>query len=296
MIVLVPAGLLSLACYAPVLGELLAARGVFSNADAAGPPLLGPEGVDALRQLGGTWSLPESSVATALVAAPGGLALLLGVAAAVRIGRGWIALRWLAGLPLAFAVLGLLGTWSYARFTMFAVPGGLLAGCTAAAALLAATTPHRRIAAAVFAGVVLAFGAAWGADLRLRPERQPLRTAAEDARAAAGATGAIVVVGLRHRVMEAYLGDLGPRVVHALDLGRDPGEIDRAFDAAASAGRIDAVVVLYPDLVGADARAAIERRAPALSVVVRRPGWIDQGRGAVEVRTRPATPAAGSAR
>jgi hypothetical protein len=255
---IVGAGLVTMALYAPILDDIVRIRRTFSGgADTPSP--FGPEGLHALWQLGGAW---------AWWAALPGLALAVAGAASLRRrSREATAavLAALLGLPVLLAVVLVAGTWVYARFSLFALPGALLLVALGLDALL---ERRRGVGLAALAGLAVA----WGADLATRPARQPLRDAAVHVATRGAPDASVVVVGLRHEVLDVYRGQL--RLTHSLFHGRDLAEkLDEA--------RPDRVIVLYPDTVAADRFELL--RARGYAPEARLPGWIDWGNGAIEI-------------
>jgi hypothetical protein len=247
------AAALTLALYAPALPDLLRGRAMYVSSRGDEPGVFGPEGWHALLQLGGSWYAWASIPGLALFAT--------GLAAASRRGadpriRAALAVS-LAGLPIFVLAVWLGGSWMYARFALFALPGAALAMAAGFEALLA----WNRAAGLAAAIAVLAVSAA---DVSLRPAKQPLRDAAVLVRAERGENEAILVVGLAHPVMDLYLGDLAPAhsPFHGADL---PRQLDLLHPGW--------IVLYYPNHVSRDNYALLEARG--YSLVRRIRGWVD---------------------
>jgi hypothetical protein len=258
MLALGLAGLLGLALYAPIAPDLLRIRSTFAGSAADTPGLLGPEGRALLLQLGGSW--------TWWAALPGGGLLVLGILASRRDGelRRAAALS-LAGLPLFVLFVIAAGTWVYARFALFALPGAILL-MGAGFARLTRTGP--RLATALAVAVV----AASLADLALLPPRQPLRDAMTYVHRRRAPGERVLAVGLRHEVLEVYAGDAPLRT--SLFHGRD-----LAAELSAFAPRW--IILYYPRSVSAETYAVLERAGYAPEQRYR--GWADWNNGDVEV-------------
>lgn len=265
---------------APVIPGILRARAMLSSApDAPGPSPFGEEGRAALLQVTGTtdplaalFVLPLLAVGSIAVARQRPLCLPV--------------LLLVTGALVAPPLLALSGAWMYARFLLFTAGATaivLAAGtvaCVARAARRtgqpsgAATTGPRTAARALSLALPLLALIGWQMDLLRRPPRQPLREAAALARGHLQPGERVLVIDLHHRVLDPWLLDLDP--VYSLRLGED---LERVLRDAPP--ELTTAIVLYPDLVPAsrfDLLASHGFRRHA-----RLPGWIDHGRGAVEV-------------
>jgi hypothetical protein len=251
----------TLALYAPLLPQMLELRRGLRAATADQPGLLGPEGWHALLQLGGAWSWWG--------ALPGAALLVAGlVACRRRPDARHVVLVSAAGLPLLVAAVLVTGTWVYARFMLFVLPAAIVLMALGADRLLA-----KRRALGVIA--LAAVAAAAAADLALRPPKQPLRDAAAWVAARSEPGAPVVVIGLAHRVLDAYAGDLDLR--YSLRHGADLAEqLDDAQPRS--------VIGYYPRHISAAARSALEERG--FTVARRFPGWADWGNGEVIVWER----------
>ncbi len=253
------AGALSLVLYAPVLPDLAANLDLYRSLSGREPAVLGPEGWHAILQLGGAWS----------IAALPSLALLVaGAARAAKPPLRDAAAISLAGLPLFVLAVVVTGSWMYARFTLFALPGAILLMAAGFEACL-----RWKPAAGVAAAVLVV--AASGADLALRPPKQPLRDAAEYVRANKADGDRILAIGLAHPVIDVYLGDLMPAhsMRHGADLEERLAETDPAW-----------VVICYPQHVAAEKYELLAKRG--FAAAERFPGWVDWGNGDVLVYAR----------
>ena len=184
------AALITLALYAPVIPEMLAQRGMYTAARGDEPLVFGAEGWHALLQLGGSWYPWD--------AWPG---IALAVVGLIHARRDRAVAVTLLGLPIFLVVVLATGTWMYARFALFSVPGAVLLMALG----LEALGRRNRIVGLAAGAVVLAVSAA---DLALRPPKQPLRDAAEYVRAYRADDEPVLVIGLAHQVMDLYLGVL----------------------------------------------------------------------------------------
>ena len=255
---LVLAAVMALALFAPVLPEIFERRGLVSAANSSQPTLLDIEGLHMLLQLGGSWLWYASLPMLAL--------LVLGIAVTLRKGeevkRDAIALS-LAGLLIFVVVVVAAGTWVYARFALFALPGAALA------AAIGWTWLRKRSSwAAVIAALLACAGSAW--ELSKRPPKQPLREAAEHVLDHGGEGSRVLLVSIAHPVLDAYL----PGVMTSFNLG---ATLERDLATARPAW----VVMLYPDKLSS---VTIETLAAhGFTQVARFDGWVDWGEGDVVV-------------
>lgn len=264
------AAVLSLALYAPALDDLLVNRGQYAAARGDEPRVLGPEGWHALLQLGGSWY--------AWAAAPGLVLAAAGLVACLRTPRrdgatdpspaDAVAVT-LAGLPLFLLVVLVSGSWMYARFALFSLPGAVLLMAAGLDAIIA----RRRIAGLAAAAVLLAV---YAADLVVRPPKQPLRDAAEFVRRHLAPGESILVIGIAHRVMDLYLADLEPdySLMHGADLRRDLAPLPRPAW----------VIIYYPGSVSPERYALLD--AAGYTEAARFKGWVDWNNGDVVVLTK----------
>lgn len=255
-------GVTTLLVLSPLLPGILMQRTEFIALDGDEPGVFGIEGLHAVWQLGGSW--------TWWAAVPGLGLLLIGLSETWR----WPRLRLAAHAGLAGGVVCVIatiagGSWIYARFLLFLVPPTAL---LIAAALRSAGHFGRRAEPAILAGVVLVV--AWTVALVVLPPKQPIREGVEQVRELVGPDGKAWSIGLGDDVAMFYSEGRGPTLVHAPNLGRD-------LDAATLAVGPDAAIMLYPDLVPADVLDALD--AAGFRVIARTPGWLDWGRGDVEI-------------
>jgi hypothetical protein len=252
------AAALSALLYAPLLREMMGLRSGLAATTADQPRLLGAEGVHLVWQMGGAWAW--------WAALPGLAVVTLGAARGLATpARRRVAL--LAGLGLVpyVALVLAAGTWSYARFALFAWPAAAL---LLAAGLDAAWRRRRGAGLAVLAILL----AGWATDLITRPPKQPLRDAAEYIAAQGGARPRVLAVGLAHGVFSVYAArmDLTVSLGHGSDI-----------DDKLAESRPRWVVVYYPRSVPQRTYAAL--RAAGFTEAVRFEGWVDWGNGDVVV-------------
>jgi hypothetical protein len=252
------AAILTLALYVPVLDDLLRIRGQFAAAEGDEPSIFGVEGLHALLQLGGSWYW--------WAAVPGLVIGIVGFVRGMRRATPQAALGLaLLGLPIMVVALTVAGSWMYARFAMFAAPGAILAIALGIDALWRWKKPIGAVALVI----VIACSAA---DLVVRPPRQPLRDAVNIVLNDWGDDDRLLVIGLKHEVMQAYVADLAP--TYSLDLGAD-------LELKLAEARPTWVVILYPHRVSeANLRLLSDHD---LAEVARLPGWVDWGGGDVSV-------------
>jgi len=256
---------LTAAAYAPIAGDLVElARAIGGGEDADRPGLAGRAGLGLALGLGGSW--------TWWAALPGLVLGGLGLIAARGRPRAWSGLGLaLAGLPILVGLVAASGTFVYARFGCFALPGA------AAAMAIGLERLWSRAPAAGLAGLA-AVVAASAADLALRPPRQPLREAAALVEAAdPGAR--VLVVTIAHPVLDVYRGSL--ETITTNGLGR---ELETDLRDLAPAGPPPWAVVLYPRSLAPGTRETLE--GLGYEEVTRLPGWVDGGNGAVVVLKR----------
>ncbi len=259
------AGLASIMLHAPMIPGLLAWRENFVAARPDQPRILGAEGLHALMQLGGAWAWWAAIIGLALLIV--GMASARKRAAELRasITPGEVISLSLLGMSLMLLAVAISGTWLYARFMLFAVPGALLAMAIGLDAL------WTRRAWLGYAGIAL-FACAAGADLATRPPKQPLREAVEFVRQSAQDGDGVLAVGLAHDVLSIY--DMELNIEDSFMFGRD-------LQAKLDAIQPRWVIVEYPLHVPRDRYALLESRG--YREVARFEGWADWGHGDVLV-------------
>lgn len=259
------AALLTVTLYAPVIPQILSIRGTFAASDGDEPGLLGPEGLHTLLQLGGSW--------TAISAIPGLFLLLVGLISIRKnaVCRSALALS-LLGLPLFIGAVIIADSWMYARFTLFALPGAILA---MALGIEFFTRRSKKLGLLMLA---LMLAASTG-DLYRRPSKQPLREAADHVRKSVQPGERVLVIGLAHRVMEMYRGDL--EMSHSLFHGRDLDEALRQVEP-------QWIIMLYPRNVSAEHFASLQELGFIESRRFR--GWVDWDNGDVLIWQRRSSP------
>jgi mannosyltransferase len=263
-------GLAAVACaaaattllYAPVIGQILHLRAEFRALDGDEPTLLGPEGLWMLLSAGGSWTWWASLAALPLAVA--------GMAAAARDARLRTGLAvTLAGAAVALLFPTVLGSWMYARFLAFTVPGIAVLLAAGAVAL-----GDRRRWLGWSAALVAC--TAWVASLATLGPRQQLREAVDAVVRERAPGERAFAVGLPDDVHRWY-ADL--RKVEMP--GSGPYGAGMAMHLNDPAMRW--CVLLYPRAL-AERRAELE--AAGFEVRARFPGWIDQGDGEVLVLRR----------
>lgn len=270
------AGLLSLALWSPALPDLLRARAQFAAVRGDEPSMLGTQGLLLLWQLVGMTPLPMHEtgvdvVRAVLTALPSVALLAIGLAACIRDRdlRRALALA-ASGLPIAVLCAWLGGSWLYARFLLFAVPGTALLLC--AGAERAARRPAVAVALLAFVAPTFLI-----CDLASGP-RQPIREAVAHVAERRAPQDRVLGIGIADDVVQWY--------AFALETPIEPTGIggERLPEVLA---RTDArwIVALYPNHRHPKASAA---RLHELGFRLRPlQGWLDGGEGTVEVWERP---------
>jgi len=256
------AAALTIAAYAPILDDLWRIRATFEAQTGDQPRLLGPEGLHALLGLGGAWTWWAAGPGLALFIC--GLTTSRHDATARR-----IALLSLLGLPIMLGIVLLAGTWVYARFTVFVLPGVILI-------MSFGIDRIWRVQPAAGIGALAVLVAVSITNLITLPPKQPLRDAVRYVRAQDPAQS-IVVIGLRHNVLDVYAGDLELRYsgVHGAQL-----------DTALGAAQPSWIILYYPRSVEDDQYELLERNGFELRR--RFHGWVDWSNGDVLVYERAA--------
>ena len=262
------AGVITAVLLSPLLGDVLATRGDYARTDAAKPSVFSREGYETLAGLALSWSrwfLSPAPILSALFLAGAAIALRARDHGARR------ARRALAPFALAFALAlvlpAVLGSWTYARFTLFALPVGLVAVALAVDAL-----PKRAWSALV---LVLLFVDSF-ASLAFYRTKQPIREAVEIVAALRAPDDAIATIGLPDNAVGFYALRAGFDAVPTGFLGED-------LDAVLARERPAFVVVLYPERLAPDTFAVLDS---GFDRTHRLDGWADWGHGAVEVWRR----------
>lgn len=255
-------GAAAVGLYAPILGQLLRMRDEFRALDGNEPTLFGPEGAWMLWSVGGSWTGWAALAALPLAVA--------GVGAAVRDRALRAALVVsLGGVVVALLFPTVLGSWLYARFIAFTVPGiAVLLGAGACALWSRARWAGAACSVLAIAG--------WTAALVTLGPRQPLREAVELVCRDILPGDRAFAVGLPDDVHAWYAAQKGLAMPGSGPYGRE-----LAGHLADPSMRW--CVLLYPRAL-ADRRAALA--GAGFEEVRRFEGWIDQGDGAVLVLRR----------
>ncbi|MSR69951.1 MAG: hypothetical protein EXS17_06360 [Phycisphaerales bacterium] len=255
---LVLGAITTLALLAPLLPDLLSIRSEFQALDGNEPSLISREGFHLLIGLGGSW--------TPLFALPGLALFLLGVWGSIHdTARRFPLAVTLLALPLMIVGTTLAGSWMYARFGLFALPGILLA-----IALGLCDLRTKRLMTVI--GVILAF--VWTADLYTLPAKQPIRDAVFFVRDQDRSVTSLASAGLADNVV-AYYG-----VVAKIDVANAGSA---GSNLATLSPTIVWLIVLYPESLTEEARGLIERD---WTLVQRFEGWVDWTNGDVLVYCR----------
>jgi len=254
---LVMAAALTVALLSPMLPWVLERRSELAALDGNEPTLWSREGVAILGTWGGAWCWWPSIL--------GGALAVIGIARAWQCDPRGRFIVILVTLPFLLAlVIPIAGSWIYARFVSFALPGAALAWGIGLDRML-----DRRRAYAILMATALA--AAWLAVLGKLPPKQPLRDLLA---IAAREPGPVIVVGLPDEVARFYAEPIGVDARYAKPYGSDLAALLESIPGAR-------VLVLYPGAmppaVQAELDAASMTRTHAMA------GWADWGAGAVEL-------------
>jgi hypothetical protein len=272
IVALIMAGVFSISLHAPQIPALLAWRSNFKATRPDQPRLVSDEGLHALLQLGGAWYW--------WAALPGLLLFALGLwtiatrrtspaGAHPRVSPCDALVLSLFGLGLMVLAIALTGSWVYARYMLFAMPGALLAMACGIDAIWVRSAAGGMIALAVIAAGSIA-------DLAMRPPKQPLRQAMDFIGHRLNPGDHAVEVGVAHPVMLMYRPEglsLSISYLHGQDLA------DR-LDATAPRW----VIIEYPLKVNPATYELLEERD--YSEVARFRGWVDWRHGEVLVLER----------
>lgn len=262
-------GVTAFVLLSPLLPDLLRIRSDFLALDGNEPTLVSREGLHCLLGIGGAWSW---AALPALVLACIGL-----MGAVDDRGRRVPLLVTLAGLPVLVAATWGLGSWMYARFALFALPGALLAMSLGACDLLTlANGPggSRRILKTIALTLAVATAIAWSASLWILPPKQPIRDAVAFVRENTTADALIASAGLPDNVV-AYYGLLAERAI------ANAGSGGKDLDSLTPPPQW--LIVIYPRSLMASASDELARD---WTLEREFPGWVDWDNGNVLVFRR----------
>lgn len=269
LIALTLSAAMSITLHAPLIPGLLAWRSNFVAQRPDQPRILGDEGLHGLLQMGGSWywwaAIPGLILCVAgLIGAatrrPSSNARSISASDALTLA--------LAGLPLMVLAVMLSGSWLYARFMLFAIPGALLATALGIDKLW---TTRRSFAIASLA----VFIACSVIDLKIRPTKQPLREAVEYVQRRMQKGDRLVAVGLAHDVLSVYGLEMG--IVDSFMFGRD---LEQKLDSTQARW----VIVEYPARVPRDRYEQLFLRG--YEVVQELAGWADWSQGDIVIFQR----------
>jgi hypothetical protein len=264
------AGVMATVLLAPLLGDVLATRGDYARTDAAQPSIFSREGYETLTGVTLSWSrwwMTPAPVLTLLFIM--GAWLLLGSRDNTAVRARQVLTPFALALVLALALPPLLGSWTYARFTLFALPIGLVAiGWTLD------RLPQRPWSALVFA----LFLCDALVSISYYRTKQPIREAVAIVAELRTPNDAVVAIGLPDNAVGFYARQLEFEAPAAGFLGRDLG-------AALLREQPKFVVVLYPDRIADETLATLD---DGFDRTHRLDGWADWGHGAVEIWRRSA--------
>lgn len=259
---------IALTLYAPMLPAMLASRGMFAAQSATQPTIIGPEGLHALLQMGGSWNWWAAIPGLFLVA----LGLIsIAIKRSTPEGRETASVAVevaVTGLPLMVIAVALSGTWVYARFMLFALPGAMLLIALGIDGLWR----WKSAAAYVTISALALFSVA---DLAIRPPKQPLRDAVEYIAAQRSHDDRILAIGLAHEVLRIYAHDMN--LTYSLRHGADlPQKLVSV--------RPRWIIVEYPRSVRPETYELILRAG--FTRAARFHGWVDWTNGDIVVYQR----------
>jgi len=279
------AGVVAAVLLSPLLGDVLATRQDYVRTDAAQPSVFSREGYEAITGLTLSWSRWFVTAAPVLSALA-----IVGVAMVMRARDETTkrARRMLAPFALALALAlvlpPILGAWTYARFTLFALPIGLVAvalALEASSLSRKASSLSRKRRAPIQAIVIGAVALDALLSIAFYRVKQPIRDAVEIVAAQRGAQDQVATIGLPDNAVAFYARQFGFDAAPTGFLGKD-------LAAVVERSRPEFVVVLYPDRLAPETFATLDA---AFDRTHRLEGWADWGHGDVEIWRRPrATP------
>lgn len=248
--------IITLTLYAPVIPQILSIRDTFVATDGNEPGILGPEGFHALLQLGGSWYWWSSVIG-----------LLFFACGFVRVAKSNTlrapALLSMLGLPVMLIVVAIAGSWMYARFTLFALPGAILL----IAFGLDDLWDRKRVLALI--ALALIFMSSIG-DLAVRPSKQPLRETVAYLQNQVQPGERVLVIGLAHRVMNIYREEMD--FSYSLFHGRNlPDDLERTNPTW--------IILMYPNHVSAENKTLLNTQGFTETQLFR--GWADWGNGEI---------------
>jgi hypothetical protein len=257
MAALVLSAACTLALLAPMMPWILERRAELAALDGNEPTLWSREGLAILGTWGGAWPWWPSIL--------GGAVALVGVVPCWRRDAPHRLAVALIVLPFLLAlVIPLAGSWIYARFVSFALPGAALAWGLGLDRLLA----WRRSVGLAAVAVLIA---SWLLVLVDLPPKQPLRDLLA---IAARQPGPVIVVGLPDEVARFYAEPMGIDARYAQPYGADLASLLSATPGAR-------VMILYPSAMPRSVQGALD--AASMTRLHAMPGWADWGAGAVEL-------------
>ena len=266
------AGITTITLLAPLLPDLLRIRREFQALDGNEPTIFSVEGLHVLLGIGGAW--------TPLAALPGIGLFVIGFFGARRDPTRRMPLAvTLLGLPILIIGTELGGSWMYARFALFALPGIFLAitlGAFDVARFLRERDANAlRVNRALILGA-FAIAALWTESLASLPPKQPIRDAVFFIRNQDPSISAIGSAGLPDNVV-SYYGILAGLDVQSVGVG------GVTIDELPT--NIQWMIVLYPRSIAIGASKVLNEN---WTLVKNFSGWVDWGNGDVLVYRRSA--------
>lgn len=266
------AGITTITLLAPLLPDLLRIRQEFQALDGNEPTIFSIEGLHVLLGIGGAW--------TPLAALPGVGLLIIGFFGARRDPTRRMPLAvTLLGLPILIIGTELGGSWMYARFALFALPGIFMAitlGAFDVAQFLRQRDANAmRVNRALFLGA-FAIAALWTESLASLPSKQPIRDGVFFIRNQDPSISEIASLGLADNVV-SYYGILAGMNVQSVGVGGVT--IDKVPT------NIQWMIVLYPRSIAVGVSKVLNEN---WTLVETFSGWVDWGNGDVLVYRRSA--------
>lgn len=266
------AGITTITLLAPLLPDLLRIRREFQALDGNEPTIFSIEGLHVLLGIGGAW--------TPLAALPGVGLLIIGFFGARRDPTRRMPLAvTLLGLPILVIGTEIGGSWMYARFALFALPGIFMAitlGAFDVAQFLRQRDANAmRVNRALFLGA-FAIAALWTESLASLPSKQPIRDGVFFIRNQDPSISEIASLGLADNVV-SYYGILAGMNVQSVGVGGVT--IDKVPT------NIQWMIVLYPRSIAVGVSKVLNEN---WTLVETFSGWVDWGNGDVLVYRRSA--------